>query len=166
MNLHDYTMPLLSGDMQSLGDYKDNIVLIVNTASKCGFTHQYKGLENLYQKYKNDGLVILGFPCNQFGHQEPDDAPEIEKFCETNYGITFPLFDKVNVKGSNAVQLFKDLQEEAPGILGSKAIKWNFTKFLINPATKKVSRYSPKTKPENIDADIKTVLDKIVDRVE
>ena len=161
MNLKDYEMPLLNGKVQALSEFQNNIVLIVNTASKCGFTDQYKGLESLCQKYKEEGLVILGFPCNQFGHQEPGNSSEISTFCEKNYGVTFPMFEKVDVNGENAAPLFQDLQKSAPGLLGSKRIKWNFTKFLINPAQNKVERYSPQTKPEDLDLDIRLALKRL-----
>ena len=158
MNLNQYTMPLLSGEPQPLGDYQGKIVLIVNTASKCGFTQQYQGLEALYKKYKDQGLVVLGFPCNQFGNQEAGDSVEISEFCQKNYGVTFPMFKKVEVNGNNAAPLFKDLQEEAPGLLGSKKIKWNFTKFLLNTHTNKITRFAPQKKPEDLDLDIRLAL--------
>ncbi len=162
MNLQDYEMPLLNGKLQALGEYQDKVVLIVNTASKCGFTDQYKGLEALYQRYKNEGLVILAFPCNQFGHQEPGNSSEIGAFCEKNYGVTFPVFAKVDVNGNNAAPLFKELQKVAPGLLGSKRIKWNFTKFLItNNQQNKVERYSPQTQPEDLELDIRLALKRL-----
>ncbi|MQU63241.1 redoxin domain-containing protein [Pseudomonas sp. FSL R10-1350] len=147
----------LSGEQKTLADYSGKAVLVVNTASKCGFTPQYKGLEALWQQYKDQGLVILGFPCNQFGQQEPGDEAEISEFCEVNFGVTFPLFKKVEVNGNNAHPLFVELKKRAPGVLGSEAIKWNFTKFLIGPDGK-VERYAPATKPSALKADIKKLL--------
>lgn len=147
----------LSGEQKTLADYSGKAVLVVNTASKCGFTPQYKGLEALWQQYKDQGLVILGFPCNQFGQQEPGDEAEISELCELNFGVTFPLFKKVEVNGSNAHPLFVELKKRAPGVLGSEAIKWNFTKFLIGPDGK-VERYAPATKPSALKADIEKLL--------
>ncbi|WP_350579548.1 glutathione peroxidase [Pseudomonas sp. HY2-MNA-CIBAN-0224] len=147
----------LSGEQKTLADYSGKAVLVVNTASKCGFTPQYKGLEALWQQYKDQGLVILGFPCNQFGQQEPGDEAEISEFCELNFGVTFPLFKKVEVNGKNAHPLFVELKKRAPGVLGSEAIKWNFTKFLIGPDGK-VERYAPATKPSALKADIEKLL--------
>lgn len=147
----------LSGEQKTLADYSGKAVLVVNTASKCGFTPQYKGLEALWQQYKDQGLVILGFPCNQFGQQEPGDEAEISEFCELNFGVTFPLFKKVEVNGNNAHPLFVELKKRAPGVLGSETIKWNFTKFLIGPDGK-VERYAPATKPSALKADIEKLL--------
>lgn len=147
----------LSGEQKTLADYSGKAVLVVNTASKCGFTPQYKGLEALWQQYKDQGLVILGFPCNQFGQQEPGDEAEISEFCELNFGVTFPLFKKVEVNGNNAHPLFVELKKRAPGVLGSEAIKWNFTKFLIGPDGK-VERYAPATKPSALKADIEKLM--------
>lgn len=147
----------LSGEQKTLADYSGKAVLVVNTASKCGFTPQYKGLEALWQQYKDRGLVILGFPCNQFGQQEPGDEAEISEFCELNFGVTFPLFKKVEVNDNNAHPLFVELKKRAPGVLGSEAIKWNFTKFLIGPDGK-VERYAPATKPSALKADIEKLL--------
>ncbi len=161
MNLHDYEMHLLNGQLQSLDQYQNNVVLIVNTASKCGFTDQYQGLEDLYRKYKDEGLVILAFPCNQFGHQEPGNHKDIALFCEKNYGVSFPVFEKIDVNGNNAPRLFQDLKKAAPGLLGSKRIKWNFTKFLISPLQDKVERYSPQTKPEDLELDIRLALKRL-----
>lgn len=161
MNLNDYEMHLLDGTLHALGQYQDNLVLIVNTASNCGFTTQYQGLEALYQKYKDDGLVVLAFPCNQFGHQESGSHAEIAQFCQKNYGVTFPVFEKIDVNGNNAPQLFQDLKKAAPGLLGSKRIKWNFTKFLVSPVGQKVKRFSPQTKPEDLELDIRLALKKL-----
>jgi glutathione peroxidase len=142
----------------TLASYPAKAYLIINTASECGFTPQYQGLENLWQTYGPQGLQVLGFPCNQFGGQEPGDEAEIAKFCEINYGVTFPLFKKVDVNGDHAHPLFIRLKKEAPGILGSKAIKWNFTKFLVDGQGSLVTRYAPTTKPEELVTDIEKLL--------
>ncbi|OZY83865.1 glutathione peroxidase [Cellvibrio mixtus] len=139
----------LGGQPLSMADYRDKVVLVVNTASQCGFTPQYAGLEKLYQTYKDQGFVILGFPCNQFGGQEPGDAAEIAQTCQINYGVTFPMFAKVNVNGSDAHPLFQWLTTAAPGMLGN-SIKWNFTKFLIGRNGEAIKRFAPITKPEAI----------------
>lgn len=157
-NLLNIPCTTLSGDQKTLADYAGKVVLVVNTASKCGFTPQYKGLEALWQAYKDRGLVILGFPCNQFGQQEPGDDAAISEFCELNFGVTFPLFRKVEVNGSNAHPLFVQLKKRAPGLLGSQAIKWNFTKFLINRDGQSVKRYAPATKPEALKTAIEALL--------
>ena len=157
-NLLNIPCTTLSGDQKTLADYAGKVVLVVNTASKCGFTPQYKGLEALWQAYKDRGLVILGFPCNQFGQQEPGDAAAISEFCELNFGVTFPLFKKVEVNGSNAHPLFVQLKKRAPGLLGSQGIKWNFTKFLINRDGQSVKRYAPATKPEALKTAIEALL--------
>ena len=148
----------LTGEQKTLADYASKAVLVVNTASKCGFTPQYKGLEQLWQRYRDRGLVVLGFPCNQFGKQEPDNEGAISAFCELNYGVSFPLFKKIDVNGSNAHPLFVQLKKQAPGLLGSELIKWNFTKFLIGRDGTLVKRYAPLTKPEDIEADIEALL--------
>ena len=157
-NLLNIPCTTLSGEQKTLADYAGKVVLVVNTASKCGFTPQYKGLEALWQAYKDRGLVILGFPCNQFGQQEPGDDAAISEFCELNFGVTFPLFRKVEVNGSNAHPLFVQLKKRAPGLLGSQAIKWNFTKFLINRDGQSVKRYAPATKPEALKTAIEALL--------
>ena len=157
-NLLNIPCTTLSGEQKTLADYAGKVVLVVNTASKCGFTPQYKGLEALWQAYKDRGLVILGFPCNQFGQQEPGDEAAISEFCELNFGVTFPLFKKVEVNGSNAHPLFVQLKKRAPGLLGSQGIKWNFTKFLIDREGQSVKRYAPATKPEALKADIDALL--------
>jgi len=156
--LYGFTAKSITGKPVSLNDYAGKVVLIVNTASKCGFTPQYKGLEALYQQYKDKGLVILGFPCNQFGKQEPGDSSKISEFCEINYGVTFPLFEKVDVNGDNAHPLFNFLKSEKPGILGSKNIKWNFTKFLVNKKGEVVQRFAPIATPDQIETEIKKLL--------
>lgn len=157
-NLLNIPCTTLSGDQKTLADYAGKVVLVVNTASKCGFTPQYKGLEALWQAYKDRGLVILGFPCNQFGQQEPGDDAAISEFCELNFGVTFPLFKKVEVNGSNAHPLFVQLKKRAPGLLGSQGIKWNFTKFLIDRDGQSVKRYAPATKPEALKTAIEALL--------
>ena len=148
----------IDGQRVPLSRYKGKVLLIVNTASKCGFTPQYKGLEALYRKYHDKGLEVLGFPCNQFGAQEPGSASEIEQFCEINYGVTFPLFAKVDVNGDGAAPVYKFLKSAKPGLLGSEAIKWNFTKFLVDRSGAVVERYAPKTKPGDMEADIEKLL--------
>jgi glutathione peroxidase len=148
----------LQGDVQSLGDYAGKVLLIVNTASKCGFTPQFEGLESLYQRYQVRGLVVLGFPCNQFGAQEPGDTDEIAGFCQKNYGVSFPMFAKIDVNGDGAHPLYKHLKQSAPGLLGSEAIKWNFTKFLVNRDGKVVERFAPTTAPDAIAQNIEALL--------
>lgn len=156
--LLDIPCVTLAGEQKVLGDFAGKALLVVNTASQCGFTPQYKGLERLWQDYREQGLVVLGFPCNQFGKQEPGDAREIAQFCEVNFGVSFPLFRKVEVNGPGAHPLFAALKQRAPGLLGSQKIKWNFTKFLLDPATGKVTRYAPTTKPQALEADIERLL--------
>lgn len=148
----------LAGEQKVLGDFQGKALLVVNTASQCGFTPQYKGLEQLWERYRGQGLVVLGFPCNQFGKQEPGDAREIAQFCESNFGVSFPLFRKIEVNGASAHPLFVELKKRAPGLLGSQRIKWNFTKFLFDPASGKVTRYSPSTKPEALVGSIEKLL--------
>ncbi len=147
-----------NGDLVSFQKYEGKVVLIVNTASKCGFTPQYDGLEALYKKHKETGLEVIGFPCDQFGHQEPGGDDEIAQFCEMRFNLSFPLSKKIEVNGDNAAPIYKLLKTEAPGVLGTKGIKWNFTKFLINKQGEVTKRYSPKTKPEQIEADIVNLL--------
>ncbi|MEK6424839.1 MAG: glutathione peroxidase [Burkholderia gladioli] len=156
--VYSFTAKALDGSDVSLGDYRDKVLLIVNTASECGFTPQYAGLQELYTRYGSRGLAVLGFPCNQFGKQEPGDAAQIGAFCEQRFGVSFPLFEKIDVKGDQAHPLFRWLTEEAPGVLGLKAIKWNFTKFLIGRDGKVVKRYAPTTKPADVAADIEALL--------
>lgn len=143
---------------QSMADYKGKTVLIVNVASKCGFTPQYEGLEALYKKYREKGLVILGFPCNQFGSQEPGSAEEIKSFCKLTYDVDFPIMSKIDVNGANAEPLYAWLKSHAPGVLGTEAIKWNFTKFLISRKGEVLQRYAPTTKPEDLTKDIEKAL--------
>lgn len=158
MSVLNHEMPLLSGQTQDLFEYAGKVVLIVNTASQCGLTPQYEGLETLYQDYKDKGLVILGFPCNQFAQQEKGDEAEIGAFCQKNYGVSFPMFAKINVNGEQTAPLYQELKQAAPGLLGSKAIKWNFTKFLINREGQVIKRYAPTTKPEELKKDIEAAL--------
>jgi glutathione peroxidase len=158
MSIYKYDATTLAGETVSLETWRGRVLLIVNTASACGFTPQYAGLEALYRKYEPQGLTILGFPCNQFGAQEPGSEAEIGAFCEKNYGVTFPMFAKVDVKGAGAHQLFQYLTQAKPGILGTEAIKWNFTKFLIDRNGDPVARYAPQTKPEELEAPIKKLL--------
>ena len=147
-----------NGQSKSLADYKGKVLLVVNTASKCGFTPQFEGLEKMYEQYKDKGLEILGFPCNQFGNQDPGSNDEIVEFCSLNYGVSFPMFGKIEVNGSGTDPLYKHLKDEAPGLLGSKRIKWNFTKFLVDSDGKVVRRYAPKDKPSAIAKDIEALL--------
>jgi glutathione peroxidase len=156
--IHDFTVQDIRGKAVRLDRYKGKVLLVVNTASKCGFTPQYKGLEALYQQFRGRGLEILGFPCNQFGAQEPGSEAEIASFCELNYGVTFPLFAKVDVNGEDAAPLYRWLKKEKPGLLGSEAIKWNFTKFLVDRSGKVVARYAPNDAPEAIAGDIEKLL--------
>jgi len=156
--IYDFEAQTINGKRVKLGDYKDKALLIVNTASKCGLTPQYEGLEALYEAYKDQGLVVLGFPCNQFGRQEPGNGRDIEEFCQLNYGVSFPMFAKINVNGRNADPLFKYLKKSKKGILGSEKIKWNFTKFLINRDGGVVTRYAPTVKPGDIAGDIELLL--------
>ncbi|GAB2682912.1 glutathione peroxidase [Aliiglaciecola sp. 3_MG-2023] len=157
-SIYDFQMPMSSGEVKDFSDYKGKVLLIVNTASKCGFTPQYDGLQGLYKKYKTQGLEILGFPCDQFGHQEPGSDSEIEQFCTLNFSVDFPLFKKSDVNGKHASPLYEYLKAQAPGVLGSKSVKWNFTKFLVNKDGKVMGRYAPKTKPEAIEKDIEALL--------
>ena len=148
----------IKGEQKTLADFAGKAILVVNTASKCGFTPQYKGLEQLWQQYKDQGLVVLGFPCNQFGKQEPGNAGAISEFCELNLGVSCPLFKTIDVNGSDAHPLFVQLKKQAPGLLGSKNIKWNFTKFLIGRDGKQVKRFAPTTKPQDLTQEIEALL--------
>lgn len=150
-DVYDIPLQTIEGGKATLVEYRNKVVLIVNTASRCGFTPQYAGLEALYRKYKDQGLVVLGFPCNQFGAQEPGDDAQIADFCEKNYGVSFPMFSKVDVNGAEAHPLFIYLKREAPGLLGSEMIKWNFTKFLLDKQGNVVSRFAPTTTPDEIE---------------
>ncbi len=156
--VYDFAARTIDGQERSLRDYDGQVLVIVNTASKCGFTPQYQGLEALYQQFKDEGLNVLGFPCNQFGGQEPGGEAEIAEFCELNYGVSFPMFAKIDVNGPDAHPLFEFLKRRAPGLLGSRGIKWNFTKFLIDRTGQPVARYAPQTKPEELRDDIANLL--------
>ena len=158
MSVYDFKAKTIDGQEQSLDTYRGKALLIVNVASKCGFTPQYKGLEAMYRKLHEKGLEILGFPCDQFGHQEPGDEEEIKSFCSTKYEVSFPMFAKVEVNGENAHPLYKHLKSESPGILGTEGIKWNFTKFLVAPDGRVVKRYGSADKPESIEKDVEKLL--------
>ena len=156
--LQDFTADNLQGKPQSFAEYTGKVLLIVNTASYCGFTAQYEGLETLYQRFKDRGLVVLGFPCNQFGEQEPGVATEIASFCQKNYGVTFPMFTKIDVNGDDTHPLYQHLKKSALGLLGSEDIKWNFTKFLVTRDGEVAKRYAPDTAPEALAEDIEALL--------
>jgi glutathione peroxidase len=155
---HDIPLKTIDGRTAALGDFADQALLIVNVASRCGFTPQYAGLEALHRRFRERGFAVLGFPCDQFGHQEPGDESAIKTFCTDNYDVTFPMFAKVEVNGLNAHPLFKALKQEAPGLLGTQAIKWNFTKFLVDRSRRVMRRYAPSDKPETLAADIEAAL--------
>jgi glutathione peroxidase len=159
-NVYDFTCRTASGEERPLSEFKGKVLLIVNTASKCGFTPQFEGLEKLYETYRSQGLEILGFPCNQFAGQDPGSNEEIQEFCQLNYGVSFPMFGKIEVNGSGADPLFEYLKHEAPGIglLGKNRIKWNFTKFLVDSEGRVVRRYGPQVKPKDIEQDIAELL--------
>jgi glutathione peroxidase len=156
--IYDFTVEDIKGKPVKLDRYKGKVMLVVNTASECGFTPQYQGLEQLYKQLHGKGLEVLGFPCNQFGEQEPGSEKEIASFCEINYGVTFPLFHKIDVNGDNAAPLYKWLKKEKPGLLGTGAIKWNFTKFLVDRKGEVVARYAPNDTPESMQSDIEKLL--------
>lgn len=158
MDLYSFSVKDIKGEDKSLSEYKDKALLIVNTASKCGFTPQYEGLEKVYAELKEKGFEVLAFPCNQFGAQEPGSEEEIAQFCDLTYKTSFPLFSKIDVNGENEAPLYGFLKKEAPGLLGSKKIKWNFTKFLVDKNGKVIKRYAPQDKPEKIKDDILEVL--------
>jgi glutathione peroxidase len=157
-SIYDFTAKALDGASTPLDTYKGKTLLIVNVASKCGFTPQYQGLEALYRKFASKGLVVLGFPSNQFGHQEPGDSAEIRNFCSTKFDVTFPLFGKIDVNGGDADPLYKFLKREARGVFGTERIKWNFTKFLVDSEGKVIKRYAPTAKPSSIENDIADLL--------
>ncbi len=157
-SIYDFTVKDIKGKEVKLDRYRGKVMLVVNTASQCGFTPQYKGLEKLYEKYRARGLEILGFPCNQFGAQEPGTEQEIASFCEVNYGVTFPLFAKIDVNGKDAAPLYRYLKKAKRGILGSEAIKWNFTKVLVDREGNVVDRYAPNAEPESLGGDIEKLL--------
>ena len=148
----------LQGKTIAMSEFKDKVILVVNTASKCGFTYQYEGLQALYDKFKDQGLVILGFPCNQFGEQEKGDSGEIQEFCQINYGVSFPMFEKIEVNGPNTHPIFEFLKRNKKGFLGSEKIKWNFTKFLLSPEGEVVERFGSLTKPEKIAPKIEALV--------
>lgn len=156
--IYDIDVETIDGRMEKVGAFAGKAMLVVNVASRCGFTPQYEGLEALYRRYRDRGLVVLGFPCDQFGHQEPGDAAQIQGFCESEYDVTFPLFAKIEVNGERAHPLYRALKSEARGLLGTEAIKWNFTKFLLDKGGAVVGRYAPMAKPENIAKDIEPLL--------
>jgi glutathione peroxidase len=158
MTVYDFSATRLDGHEESRGDYRGQVLLIVNTASQCGFTPQYAGLEMLYTKLHDKGLTVLGFPCNQFGAQEPGSEAEIGAFCEKNFGVTFPMFAKIEVNGPHAHPLYKYLKDAKPGLLGTENIKWNFTKFLVDRKGEPVARYAPNTKPEELEGPIRKLL--------
>ena len=157
-DIYDFTADTLEGRSAALGDYKGKAMLIVNVASKCGFTPQYQGLEALSRKLSSKGLVVLGFPCDQFGHQEPGAASAIREFCSLTYDVTFPMFAKIEVNGSGAHPLYKFLKSQAKGIFGTERIKWNFTKFLVDTKGRVVARYAPTAKPQGIERDVEALL--------
>ena len=157
-SIYDFEAQQMNGQTVPLSQYKDKVLLIVNTASACGFTPQFGGLEELHKQYADKGLVVLGFPCNQFGSQDPGSNDEIASFCQLNYGVSFPMMAKINVNGADASPLYKWITTEAPGLLGSKAIKWNFTKFLIGKDGQVVRRYAPQDAPKKLAGDIEAAL--------
>lgn len=156
--IRDFKARTLAGETVPLLDYEGKVLLIVNTASNCGFTPQYAGLEELWERYRERGLVVLGFPCNQFGAQEPGSADQIGAFCQKNYGVSFPMFDKIEVNGSGTHPLYAWLKEEAPGFLGSRGVKWNFTKFVVDRTGKVKGRHAPTTKPKDLAREIEALL--------
>jgi glutathione peroxidase len=158
MSVYDFSARLLNGEDVSLSRWQGRVLLVVNTASACGFTPQYAGLEDLYEEFGDDGLTVLGFPCNQFGQQEPGTAAQISDFCARNYRITFPLFEKIEVNGPDAHPLFQYLKKEKSGLLGTESIKWNFTKFLVNRDGNPVTRFAPQAKPEDLEEPIRKLL--------
>jgi len=158
MSVYDFTAKTIDGKDESLGAFRGKVLLIVNVASKCGFTPQYSGLESIYEKYKDQGFEVLGFPCNQFGSQEPGNEEEIRNFCSLNYGVTFPLFAKIDVNGPEAHPLYGYLKNAKPGLLGTEGIKWNFTKFLIDRKGEPIHRYAPADKPAALEGDIESAL--------
>jgi glutathione peroxidase len=154
----DIVLKTIGGETETVGDFDGKALLIVNVASKCGFTPQYEGLEALHKRFRERGFAVLGFPCDQFGHQEPGDEQEIANFCKLAYDVSFPMFAKIEVNGANAHPLYRTLKKEAPGLLGTEAIKWNFTKFLLDKNHRVVRRYAPTDKPEGLSLDIEAVL--------
>ena len=157
-SFYEFTAPLLDGTPKAMADYQGKVVLIVNVASKCGYTPQYEGLEALWRKYQDKGLVILGFPCNQFGEQEPGSASDIAQFCSTTYDVSFLIFGKIDVNGDHAHPLYEYLKHAAKGVLGTESVKWNFTKFLVDRQGKVVHRFAPETTPEALEGDVAKLL--------
>jgi glutathione peroxidase len=157
-SLHQIEVKTITGESRPLAEFAGKALLIVNVASKCGFTPQYQGLEALHRQYKDRGFAVLGFPCDQFGHQEPGNEAEIQSFCSLTYDVSFPMFSKIEVNGSGAHPLYVHLKKAAPGILGTEAVKWNFTKFLVDPQGKVLARYAPKDKPEALARFIEAAL--------
>ena len=157
-SIYDTEVETLNGETRRLTDLRGKVLLVVNTASKCGFTPQYQGLEELHQEYEKDGLAVLGFPCNQFGSQEPGTEEEIREFCDVNYGVTFPMHAKIDVNGPDTHPLFRELKDEAPGLLGTERVKWNFTKFLVSRDGHEVERFAPSTAPEKLRSRIESML--------
>jgi len=158
MSIYDIEVKTVDGRPEKMDVYRGKTLLIVNVASQCGFTPQYEGLQALYEQHRDKGFAVLGFPCNQFGHQEPGSEPEIQRFCSTTYNVTFPLFAKIDVNGAGAHPLYRHLKAEKKGLLGSEAIKWNFTKFLVGPDGVVLKRYAPTDTPASIGADLKSLL--------
>jgi glutathione peroxidase len=156
--VYDFSATSIEGQPVEMSTYRDKVLLIVNTASQCGFTSQYQGLQTLHDKYASRGLAVLGFPCNQFGQQEPGSATDIQSFCEKRFGVSFPLFEKIDVNGANAHPLYQYLEKAAPGIFGSEGIKWNFTKFLVDGSGNVIKRYGSTTEPKDIERDIEALL--------
>jgi glutathione peroxidase len=159
MNLYEITVTTIDGQTQTMEPYRSQVLLIVNVASKCGFTSQYEGLEALYRRYSDKGFTVLGFPCDQFAHQEPGNEAEIQSFCSLTYNVTFPLFAKIEVNGSGAHPLYQYLKKAKPGLLGSEAIKWNFTKFLVDREGQVLKRYAPSDTPEKIEDDLRGMIE-------
>jgi glutathione peroxidase len=157
-DLNGIQVTTIDGETRNFGDFLGKATLVVNVASKCGFTPQYAGLEALHRKFKDQGLAVLGFPCDQFGHQEPGDEAEIKNFCSLTYDVSFPMFAKIDVNGGNTHPLYQALKKAAPGFLGSKGVKWNFTKFLVDGQGKVIGRFAPLTKPESLEAEITALL--------
>ncbi|MEZ5465479.1 MAG: glutathione peroxidase [Lysobacteraceae bacterium] len=157
--IYEIDVTTIDGEQRSMADFRDKTLLIVNVASKCGFTPQYTGLEKLYRDLRDRGVEVLGFPCDQFGHQEPGDEEEIKNFCSLTYDVSFPMFSKIEVNGGNTAPLYAYLKKEAPGLMGSKSIKWNFTKFLVDSEGRVRRRYAPTDTPEKIEKDIEAMLD-------
>jgi glutathione peroxidase len=163
MTIYDFSVTTIDGQTETLDSYRNHVLLIVNVASKCGFTPQYAGLEQLYRNYRDDGFSVLGFPCDQFGHQEPGDEAEIRSFCTLNYDVSFPLFAKIDVNGNGAHPLYQYLKSAQKGLLGSESIKWNFTKFLVDRDGSVLKRYAPSDTPDSMERELRQLLRKISD---